>query len=554
MTDRPPDPPIHRPLFVTIGACRTGDAVRRAIVSAFLAFVALWALAACSTTGAGTAIQDTEATNALPIPELLEADDRGRFELIAQPGRSGFARADTDAATIGINGSYLGPTLRMQRGDKVSMAVRNDLAEMTTLHWHGLHVPARMDGGPHQMIEPGRTWRPHWRVDQPAATLWYHSHPHGQTAQQVYRGLAGLLLVEDPKEAPAGLPDRYGVDDVPLVVQDKTFTPDGELVVDVTGRSSTGFLGDTVVVNGVVGPYRDVTTESVRLRLLNASNARFYNFGFSDDRSFSIVAGDGGLLARPVVADRVQLSPGERAEIVVRFAPGETIDLKSFPPDLGHSIGTSDRFGGGTFTVVQFRAAQQLTASPQLPSDLADVAPPNDPGGTPTRTFGMTDRAINGAPMDMGRIDEVVPENTEEVWAVTNQNPQPHNFHVHDGSFRVLTIDGEPPPPELAGYKDTVYVAPRSTVRLLVKFSDYADPEWPYMYHCHLLLHEDMGIMGQFVVVRPGQKVVPPPRPQSHNLMPGMPSPSAPAVAPTADASTPSHDVHSLRRGSVDPG
>ena len=123
-----------------------------------------------------------------------------------------------------------------------------------------------------------------------------------------------------------------------------------------------------------------------------------------------------------------------------------------------------------------------------------------------------------------------------------------------DPRTRVLTIDGEPPPPELAGYKDTVYVAPRSTVRLLVKFSDYADPEWPYMYHCHLLLHEDMGIMGQFVVVRPGQKVVPPPRPQSHNLMPGMPSPSAPAVAPTADASTPSHDVHSLRRGSVDPG
>ena len=204
-----------------------------------------------------------------------------------------------------------------------------------------------MDGGPHQMIAPGATWQPRWRVDQLASTLWYHPHPHGQTAQQVYEGLAGLLLVEDPAAAPPDHPHQYGVDDVPLVVQDKTFTDSGELVVDPVGKgASTGFLGDTIVVNGATGPYREVTTEAVRLRLLNASNARFYDFAFDDSWTFQVIASDGGCCRtgddgpRPVV-------PGEsRAEIVVRFSPGETTTLMSRQPDFGHGIQASDRFGG----------------------------------------------------------------------------------------------------------------------------------------------------------------------------------------------------------------
>lgn len=482
--------------------------MRHRIVSLLVAGLAL---AGCTTSGTSPAIVDVAPDQPLAIPALLDGERRGGtrvFDLTAQQGSTDFGRGGP-AATIGLNGSYLGPTLRMQDGEEVKVRVRNDLPEMTTLHWHGMHVPARMDGGPHQMIEPGATWRPHWTVDQPAATLWYHSHPHGQTAQQVYRGLAGLLLVEDDA-APSGLPAEYGVDDIPVIVQDKSFTPDGQLIVDVRGRAATGFLGDTIVVNGTVGAYQAVTTQAVRLRLLNASNSRFYDFAFADGRRFDIVAGDGGLLAAAVPRDHVQLSPGERAEIVVRFDPGETVSLISRPPDLGHGIGTSDRFGGGTFDIVEFRAAATLHASPDLPPVLADVSPADTSAVTTTRRFGITDTAINGRPMDMGRIDEVVPEGESEIWEVTNQNPQPHNFHVHDGSFRVLSVDGAPPAPEQAGPKDTVYVAPRSTVRILVRFTDHADPAWPYMYHCHLLLHEDMGVMGQFVVVEPGQTPVPP--------------------------------------------
>ncbi|MFN8126702.1 MAG: multicopper oxidase domain-containing protein [Candidatus Nanopelagicales bacterium] len=475
------------------------------------------ALAGCATSGAGVDIHPVEFATPLPIPPLQQG--RGdsahrRYTLTAEAGTHRFGPGLV-SPTIGFDGDYLGPTLLMRRGDRVRVDVTNDLDEATTVHWHGLHVPARMDGGPHQMVAPGGKWHPRWTVDQPAATLWYHPHPHGQTAQQVYRGLAGLLLIADPAHTPAALPHRYGVDDVPLVVQDKTFTDGGELVVDPVGKVSTGFLGDTIVVNGAAGPVRDVTTEAVRLRLLNASNSRFYDFAFDDSRPFAVVASDGGLLAEPVATDHVQLSPGERAEIVVRFRPGESITLSSRHPDFGHGIEASDRFGGGGFPIVRFQAAPTLAPSPVLPRHLADVPAPDEASARGERRFAIMGRAINGRPMDLGRIDEVVPLGQAEVWTITNEDPQPHNFHVHDGSFRVLSVDGAPPAAVQAGYKDTVYVPPRATVKILVRFTDYADPRMPYMFHCHLLLHEDLGVMGQFVVVRPGQKVVPPSRPEA---------------------------------------
>jgi FtsP/CotA-like multicopper oxidase with cupredoxin domain len=469
-------------------------------------------LAGCGAPGQGgqTAVRSLPAVRELPIPELVSGS---RIALRAQQGRTDFGQGGT-AATLGLNGSYLGPTILLRRGQQVRIDVHNDLPEMTTLHWHGMHVPARMDGGPHSMIMPGTTWSPHWRVDQPAATLWYHSHPHGQTAQQVYRGMAGMLLIEDPQASDVGLPSTYGVDDIPLVVQDKRFTPDGELVVDPADGPSTGFLGDSIVTNGALGTYLPVTTQAVRLRLLNASNARFYNFGFDDERQFAVVASDGGLLAAPVAASRVQLAPGERAEIVVRLNPAETVGLNSTAPDLGSS--RDALYSDGTFGVLELRAADRLTASPPLAAHLADVPQADPSTAVTTRTFAVQGRAINGRPMAMDRIDMAVPVDQTEIWEISNRDRQPHNFHVHNVQFRVLDIGGRPPPPELAGFKDTVYVAPLSTVRILLRFTDYTDRRWPYMFHCHLLLHEDLGVMGQFVVVDRGQQPGLPPHPMGH--------------------------------------
>ena len=441
-------------------------------------------------------------TRPLVIPPLAEStvvDGERLFDLTAGVGSTQFVDGKK-TATWGYNGSYLGPTLVAKRGEKVRVNMHNDLDAMTTLHWHGMHLPPAMDGGPHQPIAAGNDWSPHWTIDQPAATLWYHPHPHGETEDQVARGLAGMFIVQDDDESALALPRTYGTDDIPLIVQDTRFNPDNSF--NRENRGFIGSLGDTILANGTVGAYLDVTTEALRLRLLNASTARTYDFAFSDSRNFEQIASDGGLLETPLVTNQVQLSPGERAEIVVRFTAGETVVLRSNAPDLG---GDEDARNGGAdrFDILDLRAASVLATSPQMPAQLAHIAPIGKPTVERSLTFDGTE--INSQPMELGRIDQVVTLGSTEAWNVTNDMDLPHNFHIHDVQFRVAAIDGKAPPPELAGWKDTVYLRPHVNYRLVMTFSDYSSPTQPYMYHCHLLWHEDKGMMGQFVVVKPGQ-------------------------------------------------
>lgn len=464
--------------------------------------------AGCSTAPPEAAVE-VSFERPLAVPPLadsrVEPDGTRVFRLTADEGSTRFLD-DTRTATWGFNGPHLGPTLRAARGEQVAVEVVNGLEEETTVHWHGMHLPAAMDGGPHQMIEPGDTWRPTWQIEQPAATLWYHPHPHGETEEQVYRGLSGIFILDDGADVTAGLPHDYGVDDIPVIVQDKRFADDGRLTLDDSGNE-LGTLGNTVMANGTIGAVQEVTTERIRLRLLNGSTARTYGFGFDDGRTFSLVGTDGGLLPSPVETDHVRLSPGERAEIVVTMDAGTEVVLRSTPPDLGDVVVPSAFGGDDTFDVLLLRAADQLTPSPEVATTLTAPLPAIDENGTEaTRVFVLEGRSINGKTMDMDRIDETVTVDTSEVWEVRSRNPFPHNFHVHDVQFRVLSIDGEAPPPELAGRKDTVYLEPERTYRLLLEFEDHTDPRTPYMFHCHVLLHEDEGMMGQFVVVEPGQE------------------------------------------------
>lgn len=439
----------------------------------------------------------------LAIPDLAPSTVGGdgvrTFDLRMQAGESDLGR-DEPTPTWGFNGAMLGPTLRAKRGEQVRVNVRNDLGETSTVHWHGMHLPAVMDGGPHQPIAPGATWSPHWTINQPASTLWYHPHPHGETAQHVYRGLAGMFVLDDDNDV--ALPKTYGVDDVPVIVQDKAF--DGSKLDDSAGVfQSTGILGDTVLVNGTPGPFLDVTTERVRLRVLNGSNARIYRFHFDDNRRYAVVASDGGLLPRPVETSEMVLSPGERAEIVVGIAPGERTRLQSTPP-----TGDENRFTGGAdrLDVLELRGAATLRPSPAVPATLAPAPDLADDTVAANRSVSMSGNQTNFGQMDMERIDIASTLGTTESWTVTNADGQAHNFHIHDVQFQVVRYAGGPPPPLLSGWKDTVLVPQGQSVELRMRFTDHADPAMPYMFHCHLLRHEDQGLMGQFVVIRPGEK------------------------------------------------
>lgn len=504
-----PSPPVPaRPR----GRRRAGAVVLVGLaVAAVLAVLALVAVVLVWWWGRVDTVGAVEFDRPLQVPPLaastVAVDGTRHFDLTLQTGRTDLSgRGET--TTWGADGGHLAPTLRATSGERVRVDVTSALPETSSLHWHGMHLPAEHDGGPHQPIEPGTTWSPAWTVDQPAATTWFHPHVHGATTEHVRRGVYGMFIVDDPAGAPTGLPDDYGVDDVPVMVQDVSFAPDGDLVTGGAGPRPTGPLGDELLVNGTLGPYLDVTTEAVRLRLLNASAARVYDFVLDDGSSFELVATDAGLRPEPLRTASLLLSPGERAEVVVRLEPGQRTVLRSRAPDLGTG-GAMVRMSGArdAFDVLELRATEQLRPSPPLPAALTVGSP--DPALDPAeatveRTFELSDgREINGLTMDMARIDEVVAAGDTEEWVVRNLDGMPHNFHVHGTAFVVAEADGRPPPAHLAGRKDTVLVRPGSEVRLVLRYGDGHRSGSPYMFHCHLLAHHDQGMMGQLLVVAP---------------------------------------------------
>ncbi|MEU7730743.1 multicopper oxidase domain-containing protein [Streptomyces sp. NPDC040724] len=492
-----PRMPRRKRTLLILGSLVAGSAL---VIGAL--FTWLYTGAKVSTVGA------VDFRNALAVPPLapstVDADGTRVFDLRMQAGETGFTPG-TRTPTWGFNGSHLGPTLRAAKGEKVRVKVANTLPEESTVHWHGMHLPAAMDGGPHQMVPAGGSWAPEWTIAQPASTLWYHPHPHGATETHVQRGLAGLFLLDDAESAALPLPKTYGADDIPVIVQDVTF--DGaKFDHGHKLMRNVGFLGDRTMVNGTLDPYVAVEDELVRLRLLNASIARVYTFGFDDGRAFRQIASDGGLLEAPYTTDRLRLSPGERGEIVIRMQPGERRVLRSYPLDAGLDF-WNQRFGGGddSFDVMQLRAAPTLRPSAELPGALVAPALPTGEDSARSRFFELKMSGINGRKTDMSRVDETVTRGTAETWTLRNDDGMPHNFHVHDVQFRILDINGAAPPPPLRGPKDTVFVPSGSTVRIALRFDGPADPDTPYMYHCHLLYHEDKGMMGQFVVVDPGR-------------------------------------------------
>ncbi len=440
----------------------------------------------------------------LPVLPLMAG---GNFALNLQQGSAAFL-AGLSTPTYGINGNYLGPTLRMRRGENAAFAVTNSLSEPAAIHWHGLHIPAAMDGGPHQTIAPGGTWRPSFNVRQAGGTFWYHAHTAGETGRQVTMGLAGMIVIDDDNMDALDLPHTWGDDDIPLVVQDRRFHADGRFAYlsnampDIIG----GMMGDRILVNGAITPRASVPAKEVRFRLLNGANARVFRFAFAGQRTFQVIASDGGLLEAPVAATTLTLSPGERAEIVVDFTA-----------DAGRTLTLNDIASGLRVLEIGIdRAAGRVT---HVPARLA-IAPRADEA-TALRTrdfvFGMTmgggmggmgmagtmgmGFTINGRIFDMNRIDETMRLDEPEIWRVRNVDPgMTHSMHIHGGTFLLLDRNGSAAnlAPHERGLKDTVLLSGGDTVRLLLTMRDYPTATGtPYMYHCHILEHEDGGMMGQ---------------------------------------------------------
>lgn len=458
----------------------------------------------------------TAVPQALRFPELIDVRKQGNsMSLQAQAGRTEFFPGRA-SPTLGYNGNYLGPTLRVHRGDEVKVAVTNALSEDTSVHWHGLLIPAEADGGPHQLIRPGDTWRPVLSIQQPAATLFYHSHVHGRTGVQVYAGLAGLLLVTDDEEQALGLPSDYGVDDLPLLLQDRLFE-DGHLVTPAGMMTSMeGRRGNTTLVNGTPNAVVRIPAGLVRLRLVNGSNARIFDLFFTDRRMFHWIGAEGGLLESPVALRGLTLAPGERAEVLVDFSDGRRIALETAPDhNRPMMMGPLSRLrnlpvemiGSGNEIVLQFEPSG-AGRTPAVPPRLI-VREPVDPSrATRHRRFvlgmgmggmmggGMAGMGavINGRSFEMERIDERVPLGETEIWEVSGEMMS-HPFHIHGVHFEVLRRNGGKPAVRDAGPRDTVLV--REPVELLVRFTQPA-LKAPFMYHCHIFEHEDNGMMGQF--------------------------------------------------------
>lgn len=459
-------------------------------------FIQASGLALC----AGAVPLRAEASGAqipLPVPPLLESRRGQPLFLTLQ--RTHWPFIDNRKATAwGINGMYLGPTVRVYNGDDVKLIYSNRLAEPVSMTVSGLQVPGTLMGGAARLMSPGVDWSPVLPIRQAAATCWYHANTPGRMAPQVYNGLAGMWLVEDENSKSLPLPNHYGVDDFPLIVQDKRLDNFG--TPEYSPPSQGGFVGDTLLVNGVQNPYVEVSRGWVRLRLLNASNARRYMLQLSDGRPLTVIASDQGLLPAPVAVQQLSLAPGERREVLIDMSKGEEVTLSA-----GEAAGIMDRLRGLFEPSSLLVSTQVLTLKPTglLPL-VTDNLPMRlladqllDGGVSRTREFRLGDdvAGINGAVRDVNRVDLQTQQDSWERWVIRADTPQ--SFHIEGVQFLVKSVNGAQPMVEDRGWKDTVWVD--GEVELVVHFTQPSYDHFPFLYYSQTLELADRGSAGQFV-------------------------------------------------------
>lgn len=384
---------------------------------------------------------------------------------------------------LAYNGFFPGPTFRANTGDSANIQFTNGLADETTVHWHGMIVAREADGHPRDVVIPGGSYAYRYPIIQRACLNWYHPHPHMMTGEQVALGLAGAFIINDAEEAALGLPS--GAYEVPLIIRDAKFDPSGNLTY--TAKSS-GFLGDTPLVNGTLNPKLDVDTAIYRFRVLCGSNARVFKLALSNGAQFRVIGNDGGLLTSAAVLGQIEFSPGERLDLLVDFR-GLAVGTKVMLQDTNSGWG-----------LLEFNVTRQVSVAGTLPTGtLSSIVPLANPVATREFSFdGMS--KINGLVYDINRIDFRVPFGQTELWRFKSGGNAPHPIHVHGASFQVKSRSGGRGVlyPWEGGWKDTVLLQDGETVDVLIRFDGYRGL---YVMHCHKLEHEDMGMMANFEVI-----------------------------------------------------
>lgn len=511
----------------------------------------------------------------LPIPPLLTPDAAGNIALTAAPGMT--AWRGKEALTWGYNGALLGPTLKLRTGQAVQLHTLNRLPETTTVHLHGLEIPGDADGGPQAMIAPGETLTSRFTLTQPAATCWYHPHAHGKTGRQVAMGLAGLILIDDEESTRWPLPARWGVNDIPVVIQDKRLDGKGQIDYRLDEMSAAvGWFGDLPLVNGAQAPQHVAPRGWVRLRVLNGCNARSLRLALGGNQPFYVIASDGGFLPEPVRLVELEVLMGERFEVMVELKE-KAIELLALPvAQMGMALPPFDQplplltLAPSALTLAS-SLPDRLRAIPALPStsdsgtrrhfqlamdpDLDRIgmqrlmetygqkamgggmsmemhaAGNPDPHamhkmegmkqmpkmkGMDHGAMGMSHGAgsgkqglgeglamanrINGQAFEMGVPAFDAKLGQPERWAISGKGDMMlHPFHIHGARFRILKENGQAPLPHRVGWKDIVRVEGGES-EVLIQFDHPAPKERAYMAHCHLLEHEDTGMMLSFTV------------------------------------------------------
>ena len=392
------------------------------------------------------------------------------------------------------NGTVPGPTLEAREGDKVIIHFKNDLPETTTIHWHGLHIPADMDGSPFYPIPPGGKKDYIFTIDSgTAGTFWYHPHPDYRTGYQIEKGLYGAIIVRPAHDPLPPLPEKL------LILSDNRFHPDGSIDLSAPHRPAgivdeeNGREGDVMLVNGQVMPkIRIRSGELQRWRVVNAGAARVYRLAIPG-QSFLQVGSDGGLFEHPAEVKDILLANSERAELIVRGggAPGSATVLQTLPYDRYMPQTRPDDWNHPR-DLLSLNYTKDPPATPvTLPRTLRAIPILDTTKATVNRVLVLSQGLINGKMMDMSRVDVSVKLGAIEIWSIENIVGMDHPFHLHGFQFQLLDRNGVPEHDRR--WKDTVNVPKHETVRFIVHFDEHPG-KW--MFHCHILDHEDHGMMG----------------------------------------------------------